>query len=221
MGPGKAKDWDGSNVLGPCIVTADEFDATDARHARARQRRALGRGHERPHAPHLRRHDRLRLARPDAAPGRGARVGNGRRRLGPRARPLARRRATSSSSKSRASASCATPSDEREHDHGIRRLRQVAGQGGQGGAPAGGHPGDDAAVARGARQPSSTRRSARPRTRDLFFLYEQYVDEAGYQAHKDSEHFTRLVKEEAIPDLLEDRERAFYETIDDQAGGLA
>jgi 2-keto-4-pentenoate hydratase/2-oxohepta-3-ene-1,7-dioic acid hydratase in catechol pathway len=26
MGPGKAKDWDGSNVLGPCIVTADEID---------------------------------------------------------------------------------------------------------------------------------------------------------------------------------------------------
>jgi 2-keto-4-pentenoate hydratase/2-oxohepta-3-ene-1,7-dioic acid hydratase in catechol pathway len=31
MGPGKTKDWDGSNVLGPCIVTADEFDANDAR----------------------------------------------------------------------------------------------------------------------------------------------------------------------------------------------
>jgi 2-keto-4-pentenoate hydratase/2-oxohepta-3-ene-1,7-dioic acid hydratase in catechol pathway len=30
MGPGKAKDWDGSNVLGPCIVTADELDASDA-----------------------------------------------------------------------------------------------------------------------------------------------------------------------------------------------
>ena len=29
-GPGKAKDWDGSNVLGPCIVTADELDASDA-----------------------------------------------------------------------------------------------------------------------------------------------------------------------------------------------
>jgi 2-keto-4-pentenoate hydratase/2-oxohepta-3-ene-1,7-dioic acid hydratase in catechol pathway len=28
MGPGKAKDWDGSNVLGPCIVTADELDAS-------------------------------------------------------------------------------------------------------------------------------------------------------------------------------------------------
>lgn len=31
MGPGKAKDWDGSNVLGPCLVTADELDATDVR----------------------------------------------------------------------------------------------------------------------------------------------------------------------------------------------
>jgi 2-keto-4-pentenoate hydratase/2-oxohepta-3-ene-1,7-dioic acid hydratase in catechol pathway len=29
MGPSKAKDWDGSNVLGPCIVTADEVDAND------------------------------------------------------------------------------------------------------------------------------------------------------------------------------------------------
>jgi 2-keto-4-pentenoate hydratase/2-oxohepta-3-ene-1,7-dioic acid hydratase in catechol pathway len=26
MGPAKAKEWDGSNVLGPCIVTADEID---------------------------------------------------------------------------------------------------------------------------------------------------------------------------------------------------
>ena len=31
MGPGKAKDWDGSNVLGPCLVTADELDAGDLR----------------------------------------------------------------------------------------------------------------------------------------------------------------------------------------------
>ena len=29
MGPSKAKDWDGSNVLGPCIVTADEVDIAD------------------------------------------------------------------------------------------------------------------------------------------------------------------------------------------------
>jgi quinol monooxygenase YgiN len=54
----------------------------------------------------------------------------------------------------------------------------------------------------------------------LFFLYEQYADEDAYQAHQDSEHFTRLVKDEAIPELLEDRERTFYETIDDHAGGL-
>ena len=28
LGPAKAKDWDGSNVLGPCIVTADELDGS-------------------------------------------------------------------------------------------------------------------------------------------------------------------------------------------------
>jgi 2-keto-4-pentenoate hydratase/2-oxohepta-3-ene-1,7-dioic acid hydratase in catechol pathway len=31
MGPGKAKDWDGSNVLGPCIATPDEIDLANAR----------------------------------------------------------------------------------------------------------------------------------------------------------------------------------------------
>jgi 2-keto-4-pentenoate hydratase/2-oxohepta-3-ene-1,7-dioic acid hydratase in catechol pathway len=31
MGPSKAKDWDGSNVLGPCIATPDEVDAADLR----------------------------------------------------------------------------------------------------------------------------------------------------------------------------------------------
>jgi 2-keto-4-pentenoate hydratase/2-oxohepta-3-ene-1,7-dioic acid hydratase in catechol pathway len=31
LGPAKGKDWDGSNVLGPCIVTADELDASDLR----------------------------------------------------------------------------------------------------------------------------------------------------------------------------------------------
>jgi len=54
----------------------------------------------------------------------------------------------------------------------------------------------------------------------LFYLYEQYADEAAYQAHMDSEHFTRLVKEEAIPELLETRERAFYTTMIDDRGGL-
>jgi quinol monooxygenase YgiN len=46
----------------------------------------------------------------------------------------------------------------------------------------------------------------------LFYLYEQYDDEAGYQAHQDSEHFQRLVVGEAIPNL-ESRERAFYVTL--------
>ena len=31
MGPAKAKDWDGSNVLGPCIVTPDELTVGDLR----------------------------------------------------------------------------------------------------------------------------------------------------------------------------------------------
>lgn len=52
-----------------------------------------------------------------------------------------------------------------------------------------------------------------PENPRLFFLYEQYADEAAYQSHMDSEHFTRLVKNEAIPDVLESREREFYETI--------
>jgi quinol monooxygenase YgiN len=46
-----------------------------------------------------------------------------------------------------------------------------------------------------------------------FFLYEIYADEAAYQAHMETEHFTRLVKEEAIPDLLAAREREFFETL--------
>jgi quinol monooxygenase YgiN len=54
----------------------------------------------------------------------------------------------------------------------------------------------------------------------LFYLYEQYADEAAYEAHMDSEHFTRLVKEEAIPELLEDRRREFFTTLIDDRGGL-
>ena len=46
----------------------------------------------------------------------------------------------------------------------------------------------------------------------VFFLYEQYDDEAGYQAHMASEHFVRLIRGEAIP-RLESRERAFYVTL--------
>lgn len=51
-----------------------------------------------------------------------------------------------------------------------------------------------------------------PTDPNLFFLYEQYVDEAGYEAHMATSHFEQYVKGEVIPNL-ESRERAFYETI--------
>ena len=47
----------------------------------------------------------------------------------------------------------------------------------------------------------------------VFFLYEQYVDANGYEAHMASPHFEQHVRGRAIPNL-ETRERAFYETID-------
>ena len=47
----------------------------------------------------------------------------------------------------------------------------------------------------------------------LFFLYEQYVDEAGYEAHMATAHFEQYVRGIAIPNLAS-RERAFYHTID-------
>jgi len=42
----------------------------------------------------------------------------------------------------------------------------------------------------------------------LFFLYEQYVDAAGYEAHMATPHFEQYVRGEAIPNR-ESRERAF------------
>ncbi len=55
----------------------------------------------------------------------------------------------------------------------------------------------------------------------LFFLYEQYVDEDGYKAHGETDHFKRLALEYAIPELLEDRRREFFTTFYDDRGGLA
>jgi quinol monooxygenase YgiN len=52
-----------------------------------------------------------------------------------------------------------------------------------------------------------------PENPNLFFLYEQYVDEDGYKAHGDSEHFQEYGFGTAIP-LLESREREFYVTLD-------
>lgn len=52
-----------------------------------------------------------------------------------------------------------------------------------------------------------------PEDPQVFFLYEQYDDEAGYQAHMATDHFETYVRGEAIP-RLESRERAFYVTLD-------
>jgi quinol monooxygenase YgiN len=42
-----------------------------------------------------------------------------------------------------------------------------------------------------------------------FYIFEQYVDEAAYTAHTETEHFKRLGFGDAIP-RLEDRKREFY-----------
>lgn len=46
----------------------------------------------------------------------------------------------------------------------------------------------------------------------MFFLYEQYANKEGYEAHMATPHFEQYVRGEAIPNL-ESRERAFYETM--------
>jgi quinol monooxygenase YgiN len=48
----------------------------------------------------------------------------------------------------------------------------------------------------------------------VFVIYEEYDDEAAYEAHAASEHFRRHALEEGIP-LLESRERSYYFTVDD------
>ena len=52
-----------------------------------------------------------------------------------------------------------------------------------------------------------------PEDPQLFYLYEQYADEAAYSAHTETEHFQRDGAGDAIP-RLEERRREFYETMD-------
>ena len=47
----------------------------------------------------------------------------------------------------------------------------------------------------------------------IFFLYEQYDDEAAFKAHADADYFKQHVLGDAVP-RLEARERAFYEILD-------
>lgn len=45
---------------------------------------------------------------------------------------------------------------------------------------------------------------------NLILLYEQYVDEAAIDAHRNTPHFKEIIEETIIP-LLEKRERSLYE----------
>jgi quinol monooxygenase YgiN len=49
--------------------------------------------------------------------------------------------------------------------------------------------------------------------RRSFLLYEQYDDLAGFEAHRETEHFKRYVLAEAVP-LLEHRSRELYTTLE-------
>jgi quinol monooxygenase YgiN len=47
----------------------------------------------------------------------------------------------------------------------------------------------------------------------VFLMYEQYRDKAAFEEHGATEHFKEIALGELFP-LLEDRERAIYETLD-------
>ena len=47
----------------------------------------------------------------------------------------------------------------------------------------------------------------------VFLMYEQYADKAAFEAHGSSDHFKELGVGQLF-DLMETRERAFYETLE-------
>ena len=51
-----------------------------------------------------------------------------------------------------------------------------------------------------------------PENPDAFLIFEIYDDQAAFEAHGASEHFQEIAVGQAF-DLLESRERTFYETI--------
>lgn len=48
--------------------------------------------------------------------------------------------------------------------------------------------------------------------KDLFLIYEQYVDQAAFEAHRDTPHFREIIEGKIIP-ILERREREIYTPI--------
>lgn len=47
---------------------------------------------------------------------------------------------------------------------------------------------------------------------NLFLLYEQYVDTAALEAHRETSHFKQIIEGRIVP-LLEKRERELYEQV--------
>lgn len=47
----------------------------------------------------------------------------------------------------------------------------------------------------------------------VFLMYEQYVDQAAFEAHGASDHFKELAVGQLFG-LMEERQRTFYETLD-------
>ncbi|MDX6514186.1 MAG: hypothetical protein QOE36_3690 [Gaiellaceae bacterium] len=52
-----------------------------------------------------------------------------------------------------------------------------------------------------------------PENPRVFLMYEQYRDKAAFEEHGASEHFQRIALGQLFP-LMDERERAFYETVD-------
>jgi quinol monooxygenase YgiN len=48
----------------------------------------------------------------------------------------------------------------------------------------------------------------------VFMIYEQYADEEAFKAHGASEHFQSIAVGELFPLMEGERERVFYETLD-------
>jgi quinol monooxygenase YgiN len=49
---------------------------------------------------------------------------------------------------------------------------------------------------------------------DLFLLYEHYVDQAAFEAHRETPHFKEIIEGRIIPQL-EKRERFLYDLVVD------
>lgn len=47
---------------------------------------------------------------------------------------------------------------------------------------------------------------------DFFLLYEQYVDQAALEAHRETPHFKEIIEQTIIP-LLDKRERELYDLV--------